>query len=590
MADLASQPTVIQSLYSWFREGKLYVNRQYQRKLVWTLEEKQKLIESIQKQYPIPAILLSERSDGSGIFEIIDGLQRLHAIFSFIENSFPDLEDNFFDVSQFATAKTYADDNIFEVESSAQKLSAKGVSTILDYTLALSIMRNSNDEEINDVFDRINTYGHRLSDQERRQAGVSTSFSTLVRTLACSVRGDVSVEKLPLYDMPSISIDLPKMQHGYDVRADEVFWVDSGVLRSTDLRDSLDEQVIADLIACVVGPELITRSKVTLDELYNSNSKTSSDLASQLEVYGPEKMEDEFKYVLAEIIKMCGSGGEGKLKEILFNKPNSNSFPSIFSFIFLALHEKIIAENKKISDYKALKDALTDCGASLTQGQKATAPAERRKNVNIVKGLMEDVFVDDKDPRNHIYVDASLTDIENWVRRSGMELSNYELKQGILRLDGKNEIDDNVVEKIFKTACAMANIGPNNTGKIILGVCDSPNDAERILEIHGVSGKQVASRTIVGIRREAEALNWTIEEYFQYLRDQLSGSGLSEPLKSGILTNLDFNSYYELGILVIKVPPMDEPSYLDEEMFWREGDQTILAKSAKDIATIVQRF
>jgi uncharacterized protein with ParB-like and HNH nuclease domain len=74
VAELASQSTSIQSLYTWYREGKLFVNRRYQRKLVWTQEEKQKLIESILKRYPIPAILIAERDGEPGTYEIIDGL------------------------------------------------------------------------------------------------------------------------------------------------------------------------------------------------------------------------------------------------------------------------------------------------------------------------------------------------------------------------------------------------------------------------------------------------------------------------------------------------------------------------------------
>jgi uncharacterized protein with ParB-like and HNH nuclease domain len=80
MAELSAQPTSIQSIYSWYAEDRLYVNRRYQRKLVWTLEEKQRLIESILKKYPIPAVLIAERENESGSFEIIDGLQRLHTI------------------------------------------------------------------------------------------------------------------------------------------------------------------------------------------------------------------------------------------------------------------------------------------------------------------------------------------------------------------------------------------------------------------------------------------------------------------------------------------------------------------------------
>lgn len=52
MAELSSQATPIQTIYTMLTDDKLYVNRRYQRKLVWTLEEKQKLIESIQKKIP----------------------------------------------------------------------------------------------------------------------------------------------------------------------------------------------------------------------------------------------------------------------------------------------------------------------------------------------------------------------------------------------------------------------------------------------------------------------------------------------------------------------------------------------------------
>jgi len=50
----------VQSMYRDYRDGKLIVNRRYQRKLVWTIEEKQKLIDSILHDYPIPLLLLAE--------------------------------------------------------------------------------------------------------------------------------------------------------------------------------------------------------------------------------------------------------------------------------------------------------------------------------------------------------------------------------------------------------------------------------------------------------------------------------------------------------------------------------------------------
>src|SRR5690606_37932893 len=175
-----------------------FVNRRYQRKLVWTLEEKQKLVESILKKYPVPAILIAERDGAPGTYEIIDGLQRLQAIMSFIETAFPTSAGTFFNIEFFPTAKAQADDGGFVPTDSDALLSQREVSTILDYMLAMSVMRNASEQEINDVFDRINTYGRRLSDQERRQSGVQNDFSSMVRELACALRGDASADVLPL--------------------------------------------------------------------------------------------------------------------------------------------------------------------------------------------------------------------------------------------------------------------------------------------------------------------------------------------------------------------------------------------------------
>ena len=281
MAELASQPTSVQSAYASYRDDKLYVNRRYQRKLVWTLEEKQKLIELILKRYPVPAILLAEREDSPGTYEIIDGLQRLHAIVSFIETSFPTLDGKLFELQYFPTAKSRADEGLFTPNVADKYLSQREVSTILDYNLALSVMRGATESEVNDVFDRINTYGHRLSDQERRQAGVENDFSNTVRKIACTLRGDASADVLPLKLMPSISIDLPITKHGYQVQANEVFWVNQGILRATDLRDSMDEQCIADIAACIVSGELLERSRAVQRSIVSPFSNGVEEFEAQ---------------------------------------------------------------------------------------------------------------------------------------------------------------------------------------------------------------------------------------------------------------------------------------------------------------------
>ncbi len=524
VADLASQPTSVQTVYTWYRDGKLLVNRRYQRKLVWTLEEKQKLIGSLLRKYPIPAILLAERDGNPGTYEIIDGLQRLHSIVSFIENAFPLAEGKHFNVDHFPTAKAAATNGAFKIEEGATFIGAKEVSTILDYSLALSVMRNTTDEEVNDVFDRINTYGHRLSDQERRQAGVQNDFSTSVRKLACLLRGDVSVDILPLESMPSISIDLPMSNHGYEVKAEEVFWVNQGILRSTDLRDSLDEQYIADIAACIVGGQLIERSKDALDEIYVKGTAESERVLSALEVYGADRVADEIKFCLDELLKVCAAKQDVKLRNLIFAKTNTNAFPSVFAVILIAFHEIIVGESKKISDYEGLKSALNNLAGRIETGRKATGPDERRKNIDSIKGIIGSYFVKDSKLAKVIYSNHTTIDIDSVIRRSEIELANYELKQGLLSLVEGGGEDAQMLDKVVKTACAIANIGPNSVGKILIGVTDKKADADRVKKIDGIEPKKIGKRYVVGVNREAKRLGVSVEKYFSKWKDGIKKS------------------------------------------------------------------
>lgn len=66
----------------WFE-----VNRTYQREEVWSKKDKQYLIDTIMKKLDMPKIYL--RVIEGGKFEIVDGQQRLKAIWDFFKNKFP---------------------------------------------------------------------------------------------------------------------------------------------------------------------------------------------------------------------------------------------------------------------------------------------------------------------------------------------------------------------------------------------------------------------------------------------------------------------------------------------------------------------
>jgi hypothetical protein len=218
----------------------------------------------------------------------------------------------------------------------------------------------------------------------------------------------------------------------------------------------MDEQCIADIAACVVSGQIIERSKDDLDDAYNPESELSKSILTGLEVYGAQKFGEEFKYCVDEILRVCpsGSGGGIRLRGLLFKKATTNAFPSVFAIVLLAFHELIVKENKAISDYSGVRDALRDLNSRIATGVKGTASEERRKNIDVVKGLIGACFIDAEGSR--IYGNHATTDIEGIIRRSEIELADHELKQGYLTLSEKRIIDTTVTTKVLKTICAIA--------------------------------------------------------------------------------------------------------------------------------------
>lgn len=61
-----------EELYEWYLDDKLIINRRYQRKLVWSLEEKTALISSMTQQYPIPLLLFVSIDNKKSLMECKD--------------------------------------------------------------------------------------------------------------------------------------------------------------------------------------------------------------------------------------------------------------------------------------------------------------------------------------------------------------------------------------------------------------------------------------------------------------------------------------------------------------------------------------
>lgn len=72
----------IGELINLYRDDELDIHPEFQRVFRWSEYQKTKLIESIMLNIPVPPIFVSQNDDG--VWDIIDGVQRLSTIFQFI--------------------------------------------------------------------------------------------------------------------------------------------------------------------------------------------------------------------------------------------------------------------------------------------------------------------------------------------------------------------------------------------------------------------------------------------------------------------------------------------------------------------------
>jgi hypothetical protein len=261
----------------------------------------------------------------------------------------------------------------------------------------------------------------------------------------------------------------------------------------------------------------------------------------------------------------------------------------LFSIILIAIYELLIQKNLKISNYVQVKEALKGCDDNVETGNKASSSRDRRKNVNIIKSIIETSCVPNEiNPR--VFTDNTAPEIDAAIRRSEIELPNYELKQGLLLLDNTRSIDRGMVQKLINTVAAIINNGPNTHGKIILGVADNEKDAKRIASLDNVQYRIVNNKYVVGIKREAMRMNIALEEYVNIIKVGINQSELTEELKPNVLSNIDYNDYFGLGLIIINILPQKTMAFVGGKVFWRNIDSTEEVKDMKRVSVIAQRF
>ena len=148
----------------------LIVAPPFQRKLVWKLDQKRELIESILMGIPIPVIYVFE--DDNGKKQVVDGRQRISTIISFLNNEFS--LDNLKMLPAFNGKKF---DNLEPIYKSK----------VERYQIPVYVIEPPTPERVKyDIFDRVNRGGTQLNNQEMRNALYVGQATELLKELSKS--------------------------------------------------------------------------------------------------------------------------------------------------------------------------------------------------------------------------------------------------------------------------------------------------------------------------------------------------------------------------------------------------------------------
>lgn len=148
------------------KDSGTFIVPDFQRHPVWNDIKKSKLIESFLLGLPVPPVFLY--TEKGSTFKIIDGLQRIHTIYSFFKNEFKLVGLN--KKSPYLNKKFY-------------ELSPEDVAKLENTILPATVIKQTNpidDSSIYLIFERLNTGGEKLNNMEvRRCIGYGNFLSTL---------------------------------------------------------------------------------------------------------------------------------------------------------------------------------------------------------------------------------------------------------------------------------------------------------------------------------------------------------------------------------------------------------------------------
>jgi len=162
---------VIQDLVNLHKEGKLNLSPWYQRRSVWNKNQKSYLINTLHEKKPIPALYIRHSLDlekERSIKELVDGQQRTRAILEYFDN-------------EYSSSHPRYEKKVF-----FKDLKKSDKESFLLTSIPVGYLLGATDQDVIDIFARINSVSKTLKTQEKLNAEFSGEFKQFCVTQAVS--------------------------------------------------------------------------------------------------------------------------------------------------------------------------------------------------------------------------------------------------------------------------------------------------------------------------------------------------------------------------------------------------------------------
>ncbi len=160
----------INDLNNWYESKELIINKDYQREGgIWVPNARSYLIDTILNGFPFPKVTLRQiinLKSRKTIREIVDGQQRIKTINSYINDGFE---------------LTKASENFSGLLFS--ELSEEFQEAILSYEVSIDLVISATEEEVLEIFRRMNSYTLPLNPAEQRHATYQGNFKWFIKRL-----------------------------------------------------------------------------------------------------------------------------------------------------------------------------------------------------------------------------------------------------------------------------------------------------------------------------------------------------------------------------------------------------------------------